>query len=89
MTTYEQLRTLANPVRIDILQTLKSKGDMQASEIIENMENQLTVPQLSQHLSKLRLTKLILATPHKGRPQYRVNQPALNSVLSRLEALGE
>lgn len=89
MTIHEQIRTLSNPVRLEILEVLKAGGPMHASEIIKEIQEPVSVPMLSQHLSKLRLTKLVEAKNSGGRSQYTLNNKAVASVLHRLEALGE
>lgn len=89
MTIHEQIRTLANPVRLEILEVLKAGGQMPASEIISHLKESVSAPMLSQHLSKLRLNNLILSTSWEGRPRYRLNQKVIDSVLHRLEALGK
>lgn len=88
MTLHEQIRTLSNPVRFEIMQVLKAHGPLQAGEIIGRISETVSVPMVSQHLSKLRLNQLVLTETHKGRPQYRVNTKVVSSVLRRLEALG-
>lgn len=88
MTINEQIRTLSNPVRFEILEVLKAGGQMPASEIIKDIKQPVSVPMLSQHLTKLRLTKLVIATNVGGRSQYSLNKDAVSSVLRRLEALG-
>lgn len=89
MTIHEQIRTLSSPVRLEILEVLKAGGQMPASEIIKKIEQPVSVPMLSQHLSKLRLNKLVVSTQYEGRPQYKLNEEAVASVLRRLEALGK
>ena len=89
MTIFEQIRTISNPVRFEILQVLKQNGGpMQAGDISGLISHDVSVPMVSQHLSKLRLNKLILKETLRGRPQYRLNKDAVTSVLRRLEALG-
>lgn len=89
MTINEQLRTLSNPVRFKILTVLKGSNKVPASTILEQLDDEhVSVNQLSQHLTKLRLNQLITAEKVKGRPHYTINQKAIASVLSRLEVLG-
>lgn len=88
MTITEQIRTLANPVRLEILEVLNKSGKMPASDIIGHVNDEISASQLSQHLSKLRLNKLVTTEDLKGKPQYSINREAVSSVLHRLEALG-
>jgi DNA-binding transcriptional ArsR family regulator len=89
MTTHEQIRTLSNPVKLEILRTLKYRGKCPAGVIKRCMKDDISTSQLSQHLSNLRLNQLVVSEKHKGRPQYSLNQEAVNSVISLLAPLGQ
>jgi DNA-binding transcriptional ArsR family regulator len=87
MNIHEQIRTLSNPVRFEILEVLKRNGKMPASEIIGQISHDLSPSMVSQHLSKLRLNKLVISESMKGRRQYRVNREALSSVVGHMQKL--
>lgn len=87
MNIHEQIRTLSNPVRFEILEVLKRNGKMPASEIIGQISQDLSPSMVSQHLSKLRLNKLVISESMKGRQQYRVNRETLSSVVGHMQKL--
>lgn len=89
MTIHEQIRTLSNPVRLEILHVLKKEGELPASEIIHRITDDVSVPQLSQHLSKLHLHGLVFAQNEKGRRHYRLNQKSVNNMLDELSVISE
>lgn len=87
MTESDQLRTLANPVRINILSVLSEKGSMPASEIMQKIDSDPSVQMLSAHLSKLRISRLVSMDRRANKPVYTVNKEAMLSIVKKLEKL--
>ena len=74
----ETLKAIADPVRRDILQMLRS-GKKSAGEIAEQFN--LTGATVSYHLSKLKAADLIAEEKHKNFIYYELNASVFEEVL--------
>lgn len=81
----ETLKAVADPVRRDILQMLKS-GRKSAGEIAEQFD--LTGATVSYHLSKLKHADLITEQKEKNFIYYELNTSVFEEVLTWIYALG-
>ena len=85
MAINETLKAIADPVRRDILQMLKS-GRKSAGEIAEQFN--LTGATVSYHLSKLRSANLICEEKYKNFIYYDLNASVFEEVLAWIYGLG-
>ena len=85
MAMNETLKAIADPVRRDILQMLKS-GRKSAGEIAEQFN--LTGATVSYHLSKLRSANLICEEKYKNFIYYDLNASVFEEVLAWIYGLG-
>ncbi len=81
----ETLKAIADPVRRDILQMLRS-GKKSAGEIAEKFN--LTGATVSYHLSKLKSADLISEEKYKNFVYYELNASVFEEVLTWIYALG-
>ena len=81
----ETLKSLADPVRRDILSMLKS-GKKSAGEIAEHFN--LTGATVSYHLSKLKAADLVAEEKYKNYIYYELNTSVFEEVLTWIYALG-
>ncbi len=81
----ETLKAVADPMRRDILQMLKS-GRKSAGEIAEQFD--LTGATVSYHLSKLKSADLITEEKEKNFIYYELNTSVFEEVLAWIYALG-
>ena len=81
----ETLKAIADPVRRDILQMLKS-GRKSAGEIAEQFN--LTGATVSYHLSKLRSANLISEEKYKNFIYYDLNTSVFEELLAWIYMLG-
>ncbi len=81
----ETLKAVADPVRRDILQMLRS-GKKSAGEIAEQFN--LTGATVSYHLSKLKAADLIAEEKHKNFIYYELNASVFEEVLAWIYGLG-
>lgn len=81
----ETLKAIADPVRRDILQMLRS-GKKSAGEIAEQFN--LTGATVSYHLSKLKAADLIAEEKHKNFIYYELNASVFEEVLAWIYGLG-
>lgn len=87
MTKSDQIRTLASPVRVEILAVLKKYGALPASQIIDKLSDQVSASTLSSHLNKLRMTQLVTADSRAGKPVYAPNREVIESVAESIAKL--
>ncbi len=85
MAMNETLKAIADPVRRDILQMLKS-GRKSAGEIAEQFN--LTGATVSYHLSKLRSANLICEEKYKNFIYYDLNASVFEEILTWIYMLG-
>ena len=85
MSMNETLKAIADPVRRDILNMLKS-GQKSAGEIAEQFK--LTPATVSYHLAKLKSADLISEERVKNFIYYRMNTSVFEEVLTWIYALG-
>ena len=85
MSMNETLKAIADPVRRDILNMLKS-GRKSAGEIAEQFN--LTGATVSYHLAKLKSADLISEERVKNFIYYRMNTSVFEEVLTWIYALG-
>lgn len=81
----ETLKAIADPVRRDILQMLKS-GKKSAGEIADKFN--LTGATVSYHLSKLKSADLISEEKYKNFVYYELNASVFEEVLTWIYGLG-
>ncbi len=81
----DTLKAIADPVRRDILQMLKS-GKKSAGEIAERFN--LTGATVSYHLSKLKKADLIAEEKYKNYVYYELNASVFEEVLTWIYSLG-
>lgn len=82
----ETLKAIADPIRRDILQMLKS-GKKSAGEIAEHFN--LTGATVSYHLSKLKSADLIAEEKYKNFIYYELNASVFEEVIVWLYSLGK
>lgn len=82
----ETLKALADPIRRDILQMLKS-GKKSAGEIAEHFN--LTGATVSYHLAKLKSADLIAEEKYKNFIYYELNASVFEEVIVWLYSLGK
>lgn len=85
MAMNETLKAIADPVRRDILQMLKS-GRKSAGEIAEQFN--LTGATVSYHLSKLKSADLIVEEKYKNFIYYDLNTSVFEELLTWIYMLG-
>lgn len=85
MAMNETLKAIADPVRRDILQMLKS-GRKSAGEIAEQFN--LTGATVSYHLSKLKAADLIAEEKYKNFIYYELNTSVFEELLTWIYMLG-
>ncbi len=78
MSLHETLKALADPIRREILNLLKS-GRMSAGEIVEHFD--VTAPSVSRHLSVLKEADLIRDTREGKYIFYEINVSVLEETL--------
>lgn len=82
----ETLKAIADPIRRDILQMLKS-GRKSAGEIAEHFN--LTGATVSYHLAKLKSADLIAEEKYKNFIYYELNASVFEEVIVWLYSLGK
>ncbi len=82
----ETLKAIADPIRRDILQMLKS-GKKSAGEIAEHFN--LTGATVSYHLAKLKSADLIAEEKYKNFIYYELNASVFEEVIVWLYSLGK
>ncbi|MBQ3124262.1 MAG: winged helix-turn-helix transcriptional regulator [Clostridia bacterium] len=82
----ETFKAIADPIRRDILQMLKS-GKKSAGEIAEHFN--LTGATVSYHLSKLKSADLIAEEKYKNFIYYEINASVFEEVIVWLYSLGK
>ena len=82
----ETLKAIADPIRRDILQMLKS-GKKSAGEIAEHFN--LTGATVSYHLAKLKSAELIAEEKYKNFIYYELNASVFEEVIVWLYSLGK
>ena len=85
MAMNETLKAIADPVRRDILQMLRS-GRKSAGEIAEQFN--LTGATVSYHLSKLKSADLIVEEKYKNYIYYDLNTSVFEEILTWIYMLG-
>lgn len=81
----ETLKAIADPVRRDILQMLRS-GKKSAGEIAEQFN--LTGATVSYHLSKLKAADLVAEEKYKNFIYYELNASVFEELITWIYALG-
>ncbi len=81
----ETLKAIADPVRRDILQMLRS-GKKSAGEIAEQFD--LTGATVSYHLSKLKAADLVAEEKYKNFIYYELNTSVFEELITWIYALG-
>ncbi len=81
----ETLKAIADPVRRDILQMLRS-GKKSAGEIAEQFD--LTGATVSYHLSKLKAADLVAEEKYKNFVYYELNTSVFEELITWIYALG-
>ncbi len=78
----EQLKALADPIRLAIVQKLAQTSELCACNLLEDFS--ITQPTLSFHMKKLTSCAIVLARKDGIWIKYRLNPDAMNALVSTL-----
>jgi ArsR family transcriptional regulator len=81
-TPVEQLKALADPIRLAIVQKLAQRSELCACNLLEDFA--ITQPTLSFHMKKLTSCGVVLARKDGIWIKYRLNPDAMNELVATL-----
>jgi ArsR family transcriptional regulator len=81
-TPVEQLKALADPIRLAIVQKLAQRSELCACNLLEDFA--ITQPTLSFHMKKLTACGVVLARKDGIWIKYRLNPDAISDLISTL-----